>query len=42
MTKDEVLARLETLGIYRDDPVATGCTSPFAPEWIAEMVRQQG
>jgi 3-methyladenine DNA glycosylase AlkD len=32
----------ETLGIYRDYPVPKGCTSPFAPIWINEMVRRQG
>ena len=32
----------ETLGIYRDYPVSKGCTSPFAPIWIKEMVRRQG
>ncbi len=32
----------EKLGIYRDYPVSKGCTSPFAPIWIAEMVRRQG
>lgn len=32
----------ETLGIYRDYPVPKGCTSPFAPIWIAEIVRRQG
>ena len=32
----------ETLGIYRDYPVSRGCTSPFAPIWITEMVRRQG
>lgn len=31
----------EALGVYRDYPVAKGCTSPYAPEWIAEMVRRQ-
>ena len=30
-----------TLGIYRDYPVSKGCTSPFAPIWINEMVRRQ-
>ena len=30
------------LGIYRDSPVSKGCTSPFAPIWIAEMVRRKG
>lgn len=31
----------EKLGIYRDYPVSKGCTSPFAPIWITEMVRRQ-
>jgi 3-methyladenine DNA glycosylase AlkD len=32
----------ERLGIYRNYPVSKGCTSPFAPIWINEMVRRQG
>jgi 3-methyladenine DNA glycosylase AlkD len=32
----------EKLGIYRDYPCSKGCTSPFAPIWITEMVRRQG
>lgn len=32
----------EALGLYRDYPVSKGCTSPFAPIWIAEMVARQG
>jgi hypothetical protein len=28
----------EALGIYRDNPVSKGCTSPFAPIWIDAMV----
>jgi hypothetical protein len=32
----------EKLGIYRDFPVSKGCTSPFAPIWIGEMVKRQG
>ena len=32
----------ERLGIYRDYPTPKGCTSPFAPLWINEMVRRQG
>jgi 3-methyladenine DNA glycosylase AlkD len=32
----------ESLGIYRDYPVSKGCTSPFVPIWINEMVRRQG
>jgi 3-methyladenine DNA glycosylase AlkD len=31
----------ERLGIYRDYPVSKGCTSPFAPIWINEMVRRK-
>jgi 3-methyladenine DNA glycosylase AlkD len=27
----------EALGIYRDYPVSKGCTSPFAPIWIAAI-----
>lgn len=32
----------EKLGVYRDFPVSKGCTSPFAPIWINEMVSRQG
>lgn len=33
----------ERLGVLRDYPTAPGCTSPFAPLWIAEMVsRREG
>jgi len=32
----------EKLGMYRDYPTPKGCTSPFAPIWIGEMVRRQG
>lgn len=31
----------EKLGLYRDYPVSKGCTSPFAPIWINEMVSRQ-
>jgi 3-methyladenine DNA glycosylase AlkD len=31
----------ESLGIYRDYKVSKGCTSPYAPAWIHEMVRRQ-
>jgi 3-methyladenine DNA glycosylase AlkD len=31
----------EKLGIYRDYPVSKGCTSPFAPTWIREMVSRK-
>ena len=32
----------EKLGVYLDYPVSKGCTSPFAPIWIKEMVSRQG
>jgi hypothetical protein len=32
----------EKLGIYRDYPCSKGCTSPFAPIWIKEMVKGKG
>jgi len=32
----------DRLGVYRDYPVSKGCTSPFAPIWINEIVRRQG
>jgi 3-methyladenine DNA glycosylase AlkD len=32
----------EKLGVYRDYPCSKGCTSPFAPIWITEMVKRQG
>lgn len=36
--RDRALTIGEKLGIYRDYPVSKGCTSPFAPIWINEMV----
>ncbi len=40
--RQRALAISEKLGIYRDYPCSKGCTSPFAPIWINEMVRRQG
>lgn len=40
--RKRALAIGEKLGIYRDYPVSKGCTSPFAPIWINELVRRQG
>lgn len=40
--RERALAIGEALGVYRDDPVSRGCTSPFAPIWIGEMVGRQG
>ncbi|MEU8314191.1 DNA alkylation repair protein [Micromonospora sp. NPDC048887] len=31
----------ERLGVLRDYPTPPGCTSPYAPVWINEMVRRQ-
>ncbi|WP_298421329.1 DNA alkylation repair protein [uncultured Kordia sp.] len=31
----------EKLGVYQDYPNVKGCTSPFAPIWINEMVSRQ-
>jgi 3-methyladenine DNA glycosylase AlkD len=31
----------EKLGIYRDYPVSKGCTSPFVPIWVEEMVKRK-
>ena len=39
--RDRTLAIGERLGVYRDYPTSPGCTSPFAPDWIGEMVRRQ-
>ncbi|MFG1666219.1 DNA alkylation repair protein [Streptomyces sp. Y7] len=32
----------ERLEVLKDYPTSPGCTSPFAPDWINEMVRRQG
>lgn len=40
--RKRALAIGESLGIFRDYPVSKGCTSPFAPIWINEMVRRKG
>ncbi|MFJ8160795.1 DNA alkylation repair protein [Streptomyces sp. NPDC096136] len=31
----------ERLGVLKDYPASPGCTSPYAPVWIAEMVRRR-
>ena len=31
----------ERLGVLEDYPTSPGCTSPYAPIWITEMVRRQ-
>ena len=32
----------EKIGAFRDYPTSKGCTSPFAPIWITEMVKRKG
>ena len=32
----------ERLGVLKDYPTPRGCTSPYAPTWIGEMVRRKG
>jgi 3-methyladenine DNA glycosylase AlkD len=39
--RERAVAIGEAHGLYRDYPVPRGCTSPFAPIWIGEMVRRQ-
>lgn len=39
--RKRVLAMGEKLGMYRDYPVSKGCTSPFVPIWVNEMVSRQ-
>lgn len=39
--RNRAVAIGERLGVFRDYPTPKGCTSPFAPLWIAEMARRQ-
>jgi 3-methyladenine DNA glycosylase AlkD len=38
--RKRALAIGEKLGVFRDYPTSKGCTSPFAPIWINEMVKR--
>lgn len=40
--RKRVLKIGEALGVYRDYPTSKGCTSPFVPLWVAEMIRRRG
>lgn len=40
--RKRALAIGEKLGVLRDYPTSKGCTSPFAPIWINEMVSRKG
>jgi 3-methyladenine DNA glycosylase AlkD len=39
--RDRALAIGERLGVLKDYPTPPGCTSPYAPLWITEMVKRQ-
>jgi len=39
--RERALAIGHKLSVFRDYPTSKGCTSPFAPIWIGEMVRRQ-
>ena len=32
----------EAIGLYKDWPVSKGCTPPYVPVWVAEMVKRKG
>jgi 3-methyladenine DNA glycosylase AlkD len=32
----------KAIGLYRDWPVSKGCTPPYVPVWIEEMVKRKG
>jgi 3-methyladenine DNA glycosylase AlkD len=39
--RERAVAIGEKIGAFRDYPVSKGCTSPFAPIWIAAMVERK-
>ena len=39
--RERAVAIGEKLGVLRDFPVSKGCVSPFAPNWINEMVKRK-
>ncbi|WP_308293609.1 DNA alkylation repair protein [Streptomyces sp. RM72] len=39
--RPRALAIGERLGVLKDYPTPPGCTSPYAPTWITEIVRRQ-
>jgi 3-methyladenine DNA glycosylase AlkD len=40
--RERAVAIGEKLGVYKDYPTSKGCTSPYVPTWVQEMVRRQG
>ncbi|HRQ71816.1 MAG TPA: DNA alkylation repair protein [Phycisphaerales bacterium] len=39
--RKRALAIGEKIGLYKDWPVSKGCTIPYVPVWVEEMVKQQ-
>ncbi len=39
--RDRAISIGEALGVLKDYPTRPNCTSPYAPTWIAEIVRRQ-
>jgi 3-methyladenine DNA glycosylase AlkD len=39
--RERALGIGERLGVLKDYPTSPGCTSPYAPIWITEMVARQ-
>lgn len=40
--RKRALAIGEEIGLYKDWPVSKGCTPPYVPVWVAEMVKRKG
>lgn len=40
--RERAIAIGESLGVFRDYPTSKGCTSPFAPIWIAAVAGKSG
>ena len=40
--RERVVAIGERIGLYQDWPTSKGCTPPYVPVWVAEMVKRQG
>lgn len=40
--RERAIAIGKRIGLYRDWPVSKGCTPPYVPVWVEEMVKRQG
>ncbi|HYE03389.1 MAG TPA: DNA alkylation repair protein [Phycisphaerales bacterium] len=40
--RERAIAIGRAVGLYRDWPVSKGCTPPYVPVWVEEMVRRKG